>query len=44
VKKYAETSSKTLNTNLTVRVRTHRFAVLAFNPTKWELGVNATAN
>ncbi len=46
VKKYTETSSKTLNTTLTVRAGTHRFAVLAFNPvgTKWELGVNATAN
>jgi hypothetical protein len=43
VKKYAETSSKTLNTTLTVSAGTHRFAVLAFNTagTKWELAVNA---
>ncbi len=45
VKKYTETSSKTLSTTLTVSAGTHRFAVLAFNTagTKWEQAVNATA-
>jgi hypothetical protein len=45
VKKYTETSSKTLNTTLAVSAGTHRFAVLAFNTagTKWEQAVNATA-
>ncbi len=46
VKKYSETSSKALNTTLTLSAGTHRFAVLAFNTagTKWETAVNATVN
>jgi hypothetical protein len=46
VKKYSETSSKALNTTLTMSAGTHRFAVLAFNTagTRWELAVNATVN
>jgi hypothetical protein len=42
VKKYTETSSKALNTTLTMSAGTHRFAVLAFNTpgTKWQLTVN----
>ncbi len=44
VKKYAETSSTTLKTTLSVAAGTHRFAVLAINTagTKWEQAVNAT--
>ena len=46
VKKYSETTSRLLNTTLSVTAGTHRFAVLAFNTagTKWEQAVNATAN
>ncbi|MES2220566.1 MAG: carboxypeptidase regulatory-like domain-containing protein, partial [Acidobacteriota bacterium] len=43
-KKYSESSSTTLNTNLTLAAGTHRFAVLAFNAAgnKWEQAYNAT--
>lgn len=44
VKKYAETSSTTLKTTLSVAAGTHRFAVIATNTAgqKWESAVNAT--
>jgi hypothetical protein len=44
VKRYTETSSKTLNTSITVAAGTHRFAVFAVNTagSKWETVVNST--
>lgn len=44
VKKYTETSSKTLSTSLALAAGSHRFTVFAVNTagTKWESVVNAT--
>jgi hypothetical protein len=44
VKKYTETSSKTLNTSISLGAGTHRFGIFAVNTagTKWEGVVNAT--
>jgi hypothetical protein len=46
VKKYTETSSKTLNTSLSLGSGSHRFGVFAVNTagTKWEGVVNATVH
>ena len=43
VKKYSESGSTTLNTNLALAVGTHRFAVIAYNTAgnKWEQAYNA---
>jgi hypothetical protein len=44
VKKYTETSSKTLSTSISLGGGSHRFAVFAVNTagTKWEGLANAT--
>lgn len=44
VKKYTETSSKTLNTSLSLAAGSHHFGIFAVNTagTKWEGAVNAT--
>jgi hypothetical protein len=44
VKKYSESSSKTLSTSINLAAGPHRFAVLALNTAgaKWEAAVNAT--
>jgi hypothetical protein len=44
VKKYSESSSKTLSTSIGLAAGSHRFAVLAVNTAgaKWEAAVNAT--
>jgi hypothetical protein len=46
VKKYAETTSTLLNTQISVTAGSHRFAFLAINTAgqKWETAVNATAH
>jgi hypothetical protein len=44
VKEYTVSGSQTLNTSVTLAASSHRFAILAINPTgqKWESAVNAT--
>lgn len=46
VKKYSETTSKSLSTSLTLATGTHRFNIYAVNTagTKWEATVNATVS
>jgi hypothetical protein len=45
VKKYSETTSKLLNTSVSVAVGSHRYAFIAVNTAaqQWEAVVNATA-
>jgi hypothetical protein len=46
VKKYSETTSKTLSTSIALGAGNHRFSVFAVNTagTKWESTVYATVN